>query len=323
MTSAARRQHKAGDPAAPTPTPTPEAIAATMPLRAAAFIVTIYGDVVAPRGGEAWIGAIISVCASVGISETLVRTAVSRLMAAGQLEGRRAGRRSFYRLTAPALAEFDAAARLIYGTAPEPGWRFLWLAGGEGAAAPETQMARLERQGHARLKPQLALGTDSTPPPPGVLAFAARPEGDEAAQRAFAAAHFDLAPHAQAYAGFSDRFAPFTRPAACPDAGEEALALRLLLVHDFRRALLRDPRLPRAALPADWPGHRAAQVFAQAYLALSPRAETHAATAFEGEKGPQHADADTIESRRKALSLLAARDLSQSAEHHRLAQEIR
>ena len=55
------------------------------PPRAAAFIVTIYGDVVEPRGGATWIGNLIEICAAVGISETLVRTAVSRLVSAGQL----------------------------------------------------------------------------------------------------------------------------------------------------------------------------------------------------------------------------------------------
>ena len=73
-------------------------------LRAASFIVTIYGDVVEPRGGLLWMGTLIEVCARAGISETRVRTAVSRLVAAGRLEGTREGRRSFYRLTAGGAA---------------------------------------------------------------------------------------------------------------------------------------------------------------------------------------------------------------------------
>lgn len=54
--------------------------------------MTIYGDVVEPRGGIARIGNPIETCAEVGISENLVRTAVSRLVAAGQLSGEREGR---------------------------------------------------------------------------------------------------------------------------------------------------------------------------------------------------------------------------------------
>ena len=96
-------------------------------LRAGSFIVTIYGDVVEPRGGRLWMGALIEICARVGISESLVRTAVSRLVAAGQLEGERAGRRSFYGLTERARREFLAAAQIIFQPPPRPGWSLLWL----------------------------------------------------------------------------------------------------------------------------------------------------------------------------------------------------
>jgi len=88
------------------------------PLRAGAFIVTLYGDAVVPRGGSLWIGNVIEACGAVGISETLVRTAVSRLVAAGRLDGLRIGRRSFYRLTEAARLEFERAAAVLYAAAP-------------------------------------------------------------------------------------------------------------------------------------------------------------------------------------------------------------
>ena len=81
-------------------------------LRANGFIITVYGDVAEPRGGRLWMATLIEICGSVGISETLLRTAVSRLVAAGRLEGARVGRRSSYRLTEAARREFaEAAAR--------------------------------------------------------------------------------------------------------------------------------------------------------------------------------------------------------------------
>lgn len=83
--------------------------------RAPAMIVTIYGDIVVPRGGVLWMGTLVEICAHLGISETLVRTAVSRLVAAEQLVGERDGRRSYYRLASGARTEFAAAARLLYG----------------------------------------------------------------------------------------------------------------------------------------------------------------------------------------------------------------
>ena len=64
------------------------------PPHAARFIVTIYGDIAEPRSGELWMGSLIELCGAVGISESLVRTAVSRLVSAEQLVGQRKGRRT-------------------------------------------------------------------------------------------------------------------------------------------------------------------------------------------------------------------------------------
>ncbi len=251
-----------------------------LPLRAGGFIVTLYGDVVAPRGGEVWIGNIIAACAAVGISETLVRTAVSRLVAAGQLVGRRAGRRGFYRLTPEAEAEFAVAAHAIYFP-PEPcGWRFLVLSENEA----EAQMSALERTGYARLRPQLAFGPDRSPPPSGALVFAAQPTGALELFPAFASGVFDLQAHARAYSAFNARFARLVT-AAQTLTGTEALAARLALVHAYRNALLRDPRLPPEALPVDWPGHVARALFARTYLALSSAADSHLAKTFSSTEG--------------------------------------
>jgi len=261
-------------------------IAAGMPLRAAGFIVTLYGDAVVPRGGEIWVGTIIETCARVGFSETLVRTAVSRLVAAGQLEGTRRGRRSFYRLTAGARAEFQAAAALIYGPPDPCGWRFVYLPT-EGADAA---MSQLERQGYARVRAQLAVGPARGPLPQDLLGFEATPTGAEDLLPQFAAHLFDLAPHARAYGDLISQFSAVLPVAATID-GPQALALRLLLVHAWRSALLRDPRLPKSALPDDWPGHDARLLFARLYVALSPAADRHIAHSVEGATGQLAAQA--------------------------------
>jgi len=255
------------------------AIAEALPLRAAGFIVTLYGDAVVARGGEVWIGTTIEACAMVGISETLVRTAVSRLVASGQLEGWRRGRRSFYRLTERAGAEFAEASRLIYGP-PEPWqWRFLHLP----ESGAEALMAQLERQGYARLRPTLAVGPARGPVPAGCLGFEATPDGALPLLADFAAQAWDLAPHAAAYRVLLQHFAPLE--GQVPATGAEALTARLLLVHAWRHALLRDPRLPAEALPADWPGHAARELFHRLYAALSPAADSHIGARFEGPQG--------------------------------------
>jgi phenylacetic acid degradation operon negative regulatory protein len=252
------------------------AFAAQRPPRAGGFIVTLYGDAVLPRGGELAMSAIVETCAQVGISETLVRTAVSRLVAAGQLEGHRQGRRSFYRLTPAAAAAFAAAARTIYAPPAPCGWRLV--------AGPEAALAGLEGAGFVRLRAGLMLGPDRGPLPAGCAAVAGPATGQTTALAEMAAQLWDLGAQAGAYAAFAARFAPVLPQAALLPA-HEALAVRLLAVDVWRRAALADPGLPMAALPPEWPGPEARALFARLYGALSPAAEGWIGSGFDAATG--------------------------------------
>ncbi|MCF4129950.1 PaaX family transcriptional regulator C-terminal domain-containing protein [Methylobacterium sp. SyP6R] len=275
-----------------------------LPLRSGGFIVTLYGDVVEPRGGRLWMGNIVEIGRMVGISETLVRTAVSRLVAAGQLTGERQGRRSFYRLTEAARREFLSAARTLFAPQSEPGWLFVWLGLDQaGEAGPS-----LERAGFVRLGPHWLLGpARHRPADPALVVFEA---GTAPSPRLadLVAAHWDLAVFAAAYDAF---LAAFTGIADALDAGarptdEEALQLRLLLVHAYRHAALRDARLPAATLPPDWSGHRARRLFADLYLRLSPAADRHVGHHFLA--GDERLPAQTAETVGRTASLSRIRD---------------
>jgi phenylacetic acid degradation operon negative regulatory protein len=56
------------------------------------------------------------------------------------------------------------------------------------------------------------------------------------------------------------------------ETDEEAFAVRSRLVHEWRKFLFRDPGLPRALLPADWPGDKAAAYFDAEAARLLPAA---------------------------------------------------
>ncbi|MFD2843005.1 PaaX family transcriptional regulator C-terminal domain-containing protein [Paracoccus cavernae] len=101
------------------------------------------------------------------------------------------------------------------------------------------------------------------------------------------AACWDLAPLNAGYADLIGRFAPLEQAlgSGAPLAPDAALIARLLLVDLYRSTLLRDPRLPASALPADWCGHEAHALFARLYLLLSEPAELHIARNLEGETG--------------------------------------
>ena len=50
--------------------------------------------------------------------------------------------------------------------------------------------------------------------------------------------------------------------------------MRTLLIHAYRRVLLRDPQLPAALLPLDWPGAAAYALCRDFYRAAEPLASS-------------------------------------------------
>jgi phenylacetic acid degradation operon negative regulatory protein len=75
--------------------------------------------------------------------------------------------------------------------------------------------------------------------------------------------------------------------------GESAFLLRILLIHDYRRLLLRDPELPDVLLPADWPGQKARLLCKELYRRLLAPSERHLDAHFQLASGqprpPRHA----------------------------------
>ncbi|WP_304617219.1 PaaX family transcriptional regulator C-terminal domain-containing protein [Paracoccus sp. (in: a-proteobacteria)] len=264
------------------------ALAQALEVAAPGFIVTVYGDVVVPRGEVLWMGSLIETCARSGISENLVRTAVSRLVASGRLQGERQGRRSFYRLAPAARAEFAAATRRLYDRAARPqGWMLLAL-----DEVPD----QLRRRFHmAAAGGSCWLAPDWGALPPGARVIMRVP--DDAPEAMPGLADFwDLAALAARYDGFLAQFAPVGDALAqghVPSA-PDALTLRLLLVHAYRGAVLRDPFLPEALLPGNWSGSAARVLFRDLYLRLTPLAAP-AIASLEDMAG--HLAAETDESR--------------------------
>ena len=83
---------------------------------------------------------------------------------------------------------------------------------------------------------------------------------------------------------------------------DEALTLRLMLVHIFRAIVLRDPDLPKELLPSDWYGGQARSLFAELYLRLSPPAELAIQEHFVDANGPLTADLSRLARRITDLS---------------------
>jgi phenylacetic acid degradation operon negative regulatory protein len=80
---------------------------------------------------------------------------------------------------------------------------------------------------------------------------------------------------AERYEAFCFRFAPFLDGAAAALDPARAFQLCTLLIHGYRRVVLRDPQLPSRLLPQNWPGHRAFVECAMIYSQAAEQAEVH------------------------------------------------
>ncbi len=61
--------------------------------------------------------------------------------------------------------------------------------------------------------------------------------------------------------------------------------MRTLLIHAYRRVLLRDPRLPAALLPLDWPGAAAYALCRDFYRLTHRAAERHLLATLQDARG--------------------------------------
>lgn len=265
-------------------------------VHAGSLIITLFGDAVLPRGGRVWLGSVIQLLEPLGVNERLVRTAVYRLVQDGWLTTEARGRRTDYLLTAAGRARAEEAARQIYAPrAPrwDLHWRLLLTTGALAARERERLRRSLYWQGYGELPGGVfvhpsadldatleALQADGLGERRrDLLPLRAQrlPLRGTAPDRDLVHQAWNLDALAQAYTAFVARYAPIaaqvhTRGAPAP---APAFLARTLLIHDWRRLLLRDPQLPQELLPRGWPGEQARDVCRRLYRALLEPAERH------------------------------------------------
>jgi phenylacetic acid degradation operon negative regulatory protein len=243
------------------------------PLRAWSLIVTIYGDAILPRGGSLWLGSLIDIMALFRIDAGHVRTAMSRLSADGWLNREKIGRNSYYRLSRTGEGGFRDAMRRVYFTERRRETVQLRLALlGPGVDDRATVRPELEKAGFAALSPTVYVAVRAGTVEIDGVFLVTIPADDTT--RGIAATAWKLAPLAEAYRGFIARYTPLAASSRAPK-GDDALVARTLLIHDFRRIVLRDPALPAALLPADWPEPEARALAARIYRQVAPAADRY------------------------------------------------
>lgn len=267
-------------------------------VQAGSLIISVFGDAILPRGGRIWLGSLIRLLEPLELNERLVRTSVFRLAKEEWLRTETCGRRADYVLTASGRRRFEEASRHIYAShAPlwDRRWRLILVVGDLEPKVREQVRRALFWQGFG------ALGGDCFVHPSAELSsvldaliaeglgdalgallplFAADSRSAQSASDSdLVRRAWDLGALAEAYAAFVAVYQPILTDLQHDQLGEvseqDAFLLRTLLIHDYRRLLLRDPELPEVLLPLDWPGQQARLLCKELYKRLELLSARH------------------------------------------------
>lgn len=270
-------------------------------LRSGSLITTVFGDAIAPRGGNVWLGSLITVMADFSLNERLVRTSVFRLTKDGWLQAEQIGRRSYYSLSADGRERFEEATHRIYSV-PATTWNGRWcllLLAGLDTASKDFARKEFAWLGFGLLSanvlahpaPDLA-DIDSVSRRIGVADGVVVLEGqtvrNDAGMRRLAQSGWNLVELNARYEHFVKLFRPVMT--AIGEAGEidekQAFIVRTLLIQEYRKVLLRDPLLPQALLPPGWKGTAAYHLCRNLYLATHREADRYLGRVMETTDGP-------------------------------------
>lgn len=269
-------------------------------MQAGSLIISVFGDAVLPRGGRIWLGSLIALLKPLQINERLVRTAIFRLVKEGWMQSEAQGRRADYMLTPAGQRRFEETARHIYASNTpiwDRRWRLILTVGELDAKQRERLRRAFFWQGFGVLGSDCFVhpSTDLTSAFDALMTdgmsdllkhlmplLAADAGSDLSAsdtdmvQRAW-----NLEQLGTSYADFVTRYQPILdslRHDVQDEIDDEsAFLLRTLLIHDYRRLLLRDPELPDVLLPSHWPGQKARLLCKELYRRLLTPSERHIA----------------------------------------------
>ncbi len=229
-------------------------------LRVWSLVITVFGDSVQPRGGRVSTARLNRLLGRIGVEPGALRTALSRLGRDGWVDSERDGRLSHYRLTPEGRAKFTDATSRIY--APPRGPVAGWALSLEDSPDPTA----LHVGG-------MALRPADAPAPPARLRLVGQLQTlvPDVAQDILTDAH---------RAALQALRADLNALVAPPHDPLDAAAARTLLIHRWRRIVLRHPELTAPLLPPGWAIAPRAAV-ARAWHDLTPLAE-----AWWDETGP-------------------------------------
>lgn len=272
-------------------------------LSGTSIIVTVFGDCVSQHSGSIWLGSLIRALAPLGINERLVRTSVFRLVNDGWLSVSKIARRSYYSFTDVGKSQFERVARRIY-QAEQPEWDSGWtllVLSSLSAEKKDELKKKLLWQGFGQLGHDLfahhrfdnqsldeILNESDAMNDVVILQAEAREFHSRVALKALVQEKWGIAELEGRYKRFLMIFRPVLDAIIKKSklSHEDCFLLRILLIHEYRRILLRDHDLPVELLPSGWPGLNARNLTVSLYSRLSPKSEEFITSELESAEGP-------------------------------------
>ena len=219
-------------------------------LRVWSLIITAFGDLVQYRGGQISTARLGQLLGRVGVEPGTLRTALSRLGRDGWVESERKGRTSIYRLSAQGLDRFAPATTRIYAAprlGPVEKWALSVILTPSGV-------------------PKITLSpADEAPDTPDCQLI-----GNLTNLSATYRASLMSMAHQSALNALQSDLTALQHDIRDP---LDAAAARLLLIHRWRRIVLRFPDLSAELMPADTALQNPRDAVSKAYRRLVPAAE--------------------------------------------------
>ena len=227
------------------------------------LMVSLFGDLARGEGDRIPGPLLSSLMATMDVRPEAARVALHRLRNDGWITSIKEGRISLHGLSPMGRLESAEASRRIYVRPNDlaKGWQIALL--------PENREADAERlaaAGFTMLFPRAFIGPSDAPEPADALCLKGGSLPDWVGGAIIP--HHLRAEYETLHTALS-AIAP-ALPTASDMTAHQVAALRCLIVHNWRRLVLRHPALPRGLVPADWPGAMCHEIVAE-LLARYPR----------------------------------------------------
>jgi phenylacetic acid degradation operon negative regulatory protein len=253
--------------------------------KAKSLIITFFGDTVFPYGGTIWLGSLVKFMEEFGISEKLTRTSIFRLTKEGWLSSKKFGRESYYSLSDLAIDRFIKAHYSVYAyneQETDRDWIVLFTNSVE--TSKELELSKiLKKEGFANPSKQVYLHPHYKMEymqdiliKQGLQNEVLLVKGPihmpmtKEVVKDMAHKYWDMDDVEARYQDFITKFRKIFSLKTSIDqfTPKQCFILRVLLIHEYRRALLFDPKLGNDIVSIDWLGKASSSLVASIYESI-------------------------------------------------------